>query len=452
MLAPRAAGLGFREEIAADLLRFPNAVDFVEVVAESCYVKPAARREAKAVAEIWPVVPHGVKLSLGAAEGIDPARARALGALAKDLRAPVISEHVAFVRSGQREIGHLTALPFTRTAIAVVCRNVDRARRHLPDVPLLLENVAWTFQWPESEMAEGDFYSEIATRTGCSLLLDVGNLYANAINSGKNPITFAESFPLNRIGMIHLAGGILEHAFYFDDHAHAVADDVFALLQSVLAKTGPVPILIERDALFPPFCELRSEVDRCRELLAEAPVIRHTPPIAPDASAYVSVPEIAALERAQNHVAKLLVDLDLPDDQRFDRHAIERSRAILHRKRVDEALPLLSYLAPFRAHVEHIAHQVVAQKARPPRLAAIADALEIARRATAIESLAIAAERDLLSLETRFHSDPITKVVRPRSAPFVRVRQMASGAKVFAFKGFGPHARVFFHERKSARS
>src|SRR5262245_4725127 len=150
---PRAAaGIGLRPEIAGDLLGAPGAVDFVEVVAEACFASPAARREAVAVSRVWPVVPHGVKLSLGSAEGIDVDRARRLGALAREVRAPAVSEHVAFVRAGGREIGHLTQVPLTREMVRIVARNVAVARRSLPDVPFYLENPVWTFRWPEDEL------------------------------------------------------------------------------------------------------------------------------------------------------------------------------------------------------------------------------------------------------------------------------------------------------------
>ena len=127
------------------------------------------------------MVPHGVKLSLGSADGVDLDRARRLGALARELRAGVISEHVAFTRAGGVDVGHLTQLPLTREAIRVVARNVAKVRRVLPDVPLLLENVAWTVRWPDDEMAEAAFYGEVVAATDCDLLLDVANLYANAV-------------------------------------------------------------------------------------------------------------------------------------------------------------------------------------------------------------------------------------------------------------------------------
>ena len=125
-LGARQVGIGWRPELAVDLLRRPRDLDFVEVIAENCFVGAQARREAVALRAMWPVVPHGVKLSLGSAEGIDREHARRLGDLARDLRAPVISEHVAYVRSGGVEVGHLTPVPRTREAVRVIARNVAR--------------------------------------------------------------------------------------------------------------------------------------------------------------------------------------------------------------------------------------------------------------------------------------------------------------------------------------
>ncbi|MEO6325859.1 MAG: DUF692 domain-containing protein, partial [Thermoanaerobaculia bacterium] len=266
---PQGVGIGLRPELVSDLLARPEVADFVEVVAESCFADPNARRQARALAEIWPVVPHGVKLSLGSAEGIDLTHARRLGALARELRAPVITEHIALTSAGGREIGHLTAVPFTRAAVRAVARNVAAARRVLPDVPLLLENIAWTFRFPEDEMDEGDFYAEVLEATGCELLLDVANLYANALNAGCAPDALLQRYPLERVGMFHVAGGTLEDGFWADTHAHAVPPAVFALVSRGLVRTGPVPIILERDASFPEFDELVCELATLRTLVAE---------------------------------------------------------------------------------------------------------------------------------------------------------------------------------------
>jgi uncharacterized protein (UPF0276 family) len=246
----RALGLGHRPELASELLLAPGSVDFVEVVAEACLAEGRVRREVRALAELWPVVPHGVKLSLGSAEGIERARAERLGALARELDAPVVSEHVALTRAGGRDIGHLTPVPRTRLAVRVVARNVDQARRALPDVPFLLENVASPFTWPEDELDEPTFYAAIAEATGCELLLDVGNLYANAVNEGLDPLAVVRAFPLERVRMMHLAGGVFEHGFYYDTHAHPVPDAVLDVLGEALSRAPDAAILLERDAGF----------------------------------------------------------------------------------------------------------------------------------------------------------------------------------------------------------
>ncbi|MBK7584118.1 MAG: DUF692 domain-containing protein [Myxococcales bacterium] len=446
-------GLAFRAELAADLLRRPSSVDFVEVVAESCFVQPATRREARALTELWPVVPHGVKLSLGAAEGIEPERARALGALARELGAPVISEHIAFVRSGGREIGHLTALPYTRTAVSVVAGNVARARRYLPDVPFLLENVAWSFAWPDHEMSEGDFYSEVAAATGCPLLLDVGNLYANAVNSGEEPWQAAERFPLEQVGMIHLAGGVSEHGFYFDDHAHAVPEPVFLLLERVLNRTGAVPMLLERDALFPEFTELTGETERCRNIQrGAAPKAQHK--VEPTPLVLPSEPMRAELVAAQNRITCALTDVRAPnaaDEAHFGAEPLRRSREILKRKRVDEALPILGFLARHKPELEVIGRAVVDATPRQPRLAAIADAWAIAERAVQIRSLADDARRDCLILRSRFTRNPTTCAVEPRRAPFVGQETLHDGSRLLALKAPGSRSRVRTIERTRPR-
>ncbi|WP_437959157.1 DUF692 domain-containing protein [Sorangium sp. So ce119] len=445
-----SVGVGFRPELAADLLSAPDAVDFVEVVAEACFASPAARREAAAIARIWPVVPHGVKLSLGSASGIDLDRARRLGALCRELAAPVVSEHVAFVRGGGREIGHLTALPYTVEAARVVARNVAAARRALPDIPLLLENAARTLRFPDDDLDEGRFYAEVVARTGCDLLLDVGNVYANAVNAGADPATLVRSYPLDRVAMIHIAGGAREHGFYFDTHAHPVPEPVFALLAAVLERTGPVPILLERDGDFPPFASLAAEIATLRVLARSAPP--RPPPTAGRASALqisTSDPDppagAPALAAVQAHVAELLTaPLDpSPDGVRpFDAAEVARSRAILQRKRVDDALPLLPRLASHREAAARLAARCVEASPRAPRLAAVADALRIAAAAEADARLAPEAAVDRLLLRARFVGPAGDGSVRPRLLPFIRRERLPGGRVIWAIKGIGSSADV----------
>lgn len=383
-------GIGFRRELAAPLLASPSVVDFVEIVAETCR-DAAIRREARALTDIWPVVPHGVKLSLGSAEGLDDDRAKELGKLARELRSPVVSEHVSFVRAGGREIGHLTELPMTRAAIAVVARNVARLRRFLPDVPLLLENVARGFVWrdEDSEMSEGDFYQEIVLATGCDLLLDLGNLYANALNAKIDPVDLLESYPLDRVAMVHVAGGIEEHGFYFDTHAHAIPDAVYDLV----ARAGCDTVMLERDASFDD--AVLDEVTRLRTLDLAPRRARATrssvASIASDASS------AAALSAAQAKLA-----LELTTDSPCEDRAIVRARGVLERKRADDALPLLPELGPRLSQHDALALGRIRETPRLPQKTAIADAIRIAESALAKSDLAAFAARDLQMLKKRF--------------------------------------------------
>jgi uncharacterized protein (UPF0276 family) len=419
----------------------PETVDFVEIVAESCFTQRGTRREAQALAEIWPVVPHGVKLSLGTAAGIDDSRVQRLGVLARELRAPLVSEHVSFTRAGGSDIGHLTQLPRTREAVAVVARNVDRARRLLPDVPLLLENVAWSFLWPDDEMDEPAFYQEVVRATGCELLLDVGNLYANAVNEGRDPLAVLLAYPLERVGMVHVAGGVLEDGFYFDTHAHPVPDAVIALVGEVLARRPDVPVMIERDGDIR-FADLARELAAVRALPRGNELLRRAVPRAPVPIAQGNVRRLAT-EQAQ--IAADLVRrgaLASEMGARIGVEAVLRSRGILERKRIDDALPLLANLARTPCELRHVAERVLAASTRAAQRVAPTDAFSIAEAALAMPALAAAARLDLLLLRARFAGPSRDGSIRPRTAPFVGFTQLEDGRRVRATKGFGPLATV----------
>lgn len=424
-------GIGFRRELAAALLHDPARVGFVEVVAETAR-DPRLRREAHALAAVWPVVPHGVKLSLGSAEGLDPARVSLLAGLARDLRAPAVSEHIAFVRAGSHEVGHLTELPMTRAAVAVVARNVDTLRRALGDTPLLLENVARGFLWPDDahEMDEGTFLHEIAEATGCPLLLDVGNLYANAVNAGLDPAEALARCPLHRVAMLHVAGGVWEDGFYFDTHGHPVPEAVFALTAAARTHCPTAALLLERDSHLDDPAPVLAELDRLAALPARTtPAPAMQPPRAPQPPD--DDPHLAARQR---DLAGRLV-ATTPDAH----PAVARAQRMLVGKRADDALPLLPHLGPRIDRDRAMALGALATRPRSARLAAADDALAIARAAAAAPSLAPWALRDLAVLRARFSVR--RGVPAPRRGPYLG-RSAAAGRTVWGWKGFGYDAPV----------
>ncbi|MGW5349688.1 DUF692 domain-containing protein [Streptomyces sp. NPDC004031] len=259
-------GIGWRRPIDLTVERLPG-VDFVEVIAENLdprrlFPSLEALRE-RAV----PVVPHGVSLSLGGAERPDPARLAHLAACAKALDAPLVSEHIAFTRAGQWEAGHLIPVPRTRDTVAVVAENVRIAQDHLP-VPLALENIAPLLAWPGEELTEGQFLAEIAERTDALLLVDVANLHTARVNLGIDPQRVLRELPLERLGYVHVAGGVERDGVWHDTHTHPVPAPVLDLLADLAGRTRLPGVLLERDGAYPTDAELAGELAAIRAAVA----------------------------------------------------------------------------------------------------------------------------------------------------------------------------------------
>ena len=252
-------GLGWRPEIAGVHTRLPG-LRFTEVVAETLtdgvLPEPLVQLRQRGVT----VVPHGIRLSLGGTEDLDQRHVAHLARCADVLDAPLVSEHIAFVRAGGTEAGHLIPVPRTPDALDVLVGNVLAAQAQLP-VPLALEPIAALFDWPEDDIDEGTFLTELLDRTGAWLLLDVANVYANAANRGDQPAALLARLPLERIAYVHVAGGAEHDGLYYDTHTDPVPPEVLALLCELCALYRPPAVLLERDGDYPPEAQLRAELD-----------------------------------------------------------------------------------------------------------------------------------------------------------------------------------------------
>ncbi|MFJ5832936.1 DUF692 family multinuclear iron-containing protein [Streptomyces sp. NPDC093089] len=264
-------GIGWRPEIAEAVEALPG-LDWVEVVAENICAGHLPDSLTRLRARGVTVVPHGVSLGLGGADRPDPARLAALGEKAVALGAPLVSEHIAFVRAGGPltatpliEAGHLLPVPRTRDALDVLCENVRIAQDALP-VPLALENIAALISWPGEEMTEGQFLAELVERTGVRLLVDVANLHTNRVNRGEDPARALSELPVEAIAYVHVAGGVERDGVWHDTHAHPVPPAVLDVLADLASRVSPPGVLLERDDDFPP----------AEELAGELRVIRHT--------------------------------------------------------------------------------------------------------------------------------------------------------------------------------
>jgi uncharacterized protein (UPF0276 family) len=243
-------GIGWRPELALFIDRRDD-LGFVEILAENldpAHPLPPALTELHARG--LKIIPHGVSLSLGGADPLRQDSIDRLARLAEKCNAPIVSEHIAFVRAGGTEIGHLTPVPRTRASLDLLIRNVAAVQRTLP-VPLALENIATIFDWPNQEWDEGRFVRELLEATDTLLLFDVSNLYANIRNIGASAETVLRSLPLDRLAYVHVGGGEEHDGIYHDSHSDPVQPEVCDLLTQLCRITDPPGVMLERDDDFP---------------------------------------------------------------------------------------------------------------------------------------------------------------------------------------------------------
>ncbi len=237
-------GIGWRPEIADAVERMPG-IDWVEAVAENVCPGHLPDSLLRLRERGVTVIPHGVSLGLGGADRPDESRLTALAERAEALGAPLVTEHIAFVRAGGLltaspllEAGHLLPVPRTRDALDVLCENIRIAQAALP-VPLAVENIAALLAWPGEEMTEGQFLYDLADRTGVRLLIDVANLHTNHVNRGEDPAKALAELPVEAIAYVHVAGGIERDGVWHDTHAHPVPATVLDILTDLASRVSP---------------------------------------------------------------------------------------------------------------------------------------------------------------------------------------------------------------------
>jgi uncharacterized protein len=267
-------GLGWRPELAAGILAHLAQIDLIEVIAEEYFDAP--RRDLRALQTLAAqvgIVLHGVSLGLASTVPVEPRRLDRIARLIDATGAESWSEHLAFVRGGGIEIGHLAAPPRNEALVEGACRNLERAAQIVGCAPQV-ENIATLVVPPAIRLDEADWIARIVCGAGVGLLLDLHNLYANAVNFGDDPHSLLCRLPLERVKVVHLSGGRWIDGpdgarRLLDDHLHDIPPEVFALL-SELGRLAPQPvtIVIERDGRFPPIARLLEQLDIARAALA----------------------------------------------------------------------------------------------------------------------------------------------------------------------------------------
>lgn len=261
------SGVGFRPQFRADLFAHRDEVDFLEIVADH-YLDASREKldELELLKSHFPLVVHGLDLSIGGAEGLDLRYLDKVAALIERIDPPWWSEHLCFTRAGGVSIGHLASLPYTQEAIDVVARNVDCLRKRIK-TPLILENITCVVRVPGAEMEEAEFLSRTLETTGCGWLCDVANLHVNAKNFGYDLDAEFERWPWDRLVQIHYAGGRERDGRLIDSHDAATSEAVWTLYDRIIARAPVKAAVLERDEKIPPFPELLVEVARARATL-----------------------------------------------------------------------------------------------------------------------------------------------------------------------------------------
>ena len=269
-------GLGLRWDFLEEVLERPRLdVAFFEVSPEN-YMRrggfyPAALEQ---IAERTPIVTHGLTMSLGAAEPPADDYMSALRTEIERVGSPWHSDHLCFSTAGGRVLHDLLPLKLCRESADRVADRVRAAEDRL-GVPMAVENISWYAHPGRQELPEEELICRVLERSGAGLLLDVNNVYVNALNHGFDPYEFIAALPLERVLQIHVAGHTrLESGLVLDTHGAPVCDPVYELLEWTIARTGPKPVLLERDNWVPELDELLAEV-RAIDAVYQRGIARH---------------------------------------------------------------------------------------------------------------------------------------------------------------------------------
>ena len=272
-------GLGLRPEHYTAVLEDRPDVDWFEIVSENYLVdggKPLYFLDR--IREHYPMVMHGVSLSIGGSDPLDSDYLAALKRLALRVEPDWISDHLCWTGIDGRNLHDLLPLPYTEEAIAHVAGRVGRVQDCLGR-QILLENVSSYVTYTDSRVSEWEFLSAVAERADCHILLDVNNVWVSAHNHGFDPLAYLDGVPPGRVRQIHLAGHSYNGSLIVDTHDHPVPDPVWALYAEAIARLGPVSTMIERDDDIPPLDALLAELAQARALTESAGRRRPARPI-----------------------------------------------------------------------------------------------------------------------------------------------------------------------------
>lgn len=274
---PARAGVGLKADHYATILETQPDIGWFEVHPEN-YMGLGGSPHAylAVIRQKYPLSLHGVGMSLGGVDPLDPEHLQRFSALVDRYEPALVSEHLAWATHAGDFLNDLLPLPLTQEALDVMCTHVDQMQSVLKR-QVLVENPSTYLSFETEVMEEPEFLIALAARTGCGLLLDVNNVFVSASNHGFDAGRYVDAIPGELIGEIHVAGHAVEEIngaqLRIDDHGSEVVDDVWRLFERLVQRVGPKPTLVEWDTNVPAWDVLKLEADKADLLLRQSDLI-----------------------------------------------------------------------------------------------------------------------------------------------------------------------------------
>lgn len=267
----QGAGLGLRSQHFHTILTETPAIPWFEVLSENYFGRGGSPlHHLDKIRENYPVVMHGVSLSIGSVDPLNQDYLKTLKHLADSIQPAWISDHLCWSSYGGHYFPDLYPLPYTEETLNHVVTRVKDVQDYLGQ-RILLENVSSYLTYQHSHLSEWEFLSEIAIRADCFILLDINNIYVSSFNHHWDPDAYLQGIPVDRVKQMHLAGYQDRGSYLLDNHGSKVHDPVWDLYQKAIHRFGSIPTLIEWDSQIPDFWTLKQEADLATQILYSKP-------------------------------------------------------------------------------------------------------------------------------------------------------------------------------------
>lgn len=259
-------GLGLRKEHYETVLAERPNVDWFEIISENYMVDGGKPLDyLTRIREHYPMVMHGVSMSIGSTEPLNTQYLKQLKELINRVEPEWFSDHLCWTGVNGLNLHDLMPLPYTEEAVTHVADRISQVQDYLGR-QMLIENVSSYVSYSDSAMTEWEFLNEVSERADCHILLDLNNIYVSSYNHNFDPYAYLKAMPSERVYQFHLAGHTHENNLIIDTHDHPIADPVFDLYAAAVEHFGRVSTMIERDDNIPPLPELLEELDKVRSI------------------------------------------------------------------------------------------------------------------------------------------------------------------------------------------